>query len=142
MLDYYTRIVKEGTMQTNLSYWSELLVRIGLNIVAAIVLWIVGRWLINLAVGLIGKAFERGGKIDATLANYLKSIIAIVLVVVGLILLGINLTLTPHRLWILWVLGGWGIGLVLHAFRVFGPAGWLDATWEKQQVEKRLGRPL
>ena len=33
-------------------------------------------------MGLIGKAFERGGKIDATLANYLKSIIAIVLNIV------------------------------------------------------------
>lgn len=63
-------------------------------------------------------------------------------IVINLILLGINLTLAPHRLWALWVLGGWGLGLALHAFRIFGPAGWLDAAWEKQQVEKRLGRPL
>ena len=54
----------------------------GIKLLTAIVAWIIGRWLINLAVGLIGKAFERGGKIDATLANYLKSIIAIVLNIV------------------------------------------------------------
>ena len=63
-------------------------------------------------------------------------------VLVNLILLGVNLTLSPQRLWVLWVLGGWGIGLVFHAFRVFGPAGWLGAGWEKREVEKRLGRPL
>ena len=51
----------------------------GIKLLTAIVAWIIGRWLINLAVGLIGKAFRRGGKIDATLAHYLKSIIAIVL---------------------------------------------------------------
>ena len=51
----------------------------GIKPLTAIVAWIIGRWLINLAVGLIGKAFRRGGKIDATLAHYLKSIIAIVL---------------------------------------------------------------
>ena len=54
----------------------------GLKLLTAIVAWIVGRWLIGLAVGLMGKIFERGGKIDATLANYLKSIIAIVLNIV------------------------------------------------------------
>ncbi len=54
----------------------------GIKLLTAIVAWIVGRWLINLAVNLIGKGFERGGKIDATLANYLKSIIAIVLNIV------------------------------------------------------------
>ena len=63
-------------------------------------------------------------------------------VVVNLILFGVNFFLTPHRWWILWVLGGWGVALLLHALRVFRPAGWLDAAWEKRQVEKRLGRPL
>ena len=53
-----------------------------LKIVGAIAAWIIGRWLIGLAVGLIGKALERGKKIDATLINYLKSIISVGLTVV------------------------------------------------------------
>lgn len=81
MLDYYTRIVKEGTMQTNLSYWSELLVRIGLNIVAAIVLWIVGRWLINLTIRLLDMQLERR-QLDGTLRRYINSFLSVLLTVI------------------------------------------------------------
>lgn len=63
-------------------------------------------------------------------------------VAVNLVLLAINLMTSPHSLWVLWVAGGWGIGLLLHASRVFGPAWLLGPQWERQQVEKRLGRPL
>jgi ubiquinone biosynthesis protein Coq4 len=34
---------------------------LGIKLATAIVAWIVGRWLIALAVGLLGKVFERGG---------------------------------------------------------------------------------
>ena len=54
----------------------------GLKLLTAIVAWIVGRWLIGLAVGLMGKIFERGGKIDTTLAHYLKSITSVLLNIV------------------------------------------------------------
>ncbi len=63
-------------------------------------------------------------------------------VIVVLVLLAVNLMVSPNRLWVLWVMGGWGIGLCLHAFRVFRPDWMLGPQWEKQQVEKRLGRPL
>lgn len=74
----------EGTINTQ-DIWNFITtqgVDFGIKPLTAIVAWIIGRWLINLAVGLIGKGFERGGKIDATLAHYLKSIIAIVLNIV------------------------------------------------------------
>ncbi len=51
----------------------------GLKVVGAIAAWIVGRWLIGLALRLMAKAFQRGGKIDPTLSNYLTSIISVVL---------------------------------------------------------------
>lgn len=44
--------------------------------------------------------------------------------------------------WILWWAGGWGIGLLAHglqAFELFNP---ITASWERQQVEKRLRRKL
>lgn len=63
-------------------------------------------------------------------------------IVVTLILLAVNLIFTPQRLWIFWVMGGWGLGIFLHAFRVFGPSWFLGPQWERQQVERRLGRPL
>ncbi len=55
---------------------------IGLKILAALAAWIIGRWLIGMAMRLMGAALERGGKIDRTLSNYLKSIISVVLNIV------------------------------------------------------------
>lgn len=54
----------------------------------------------------------------------------------------IYLVVSPHRIWVRWVAGGWGLGLVAHAFRVFQPYRLFGPQWERRQVEKRLGRPL
>ncbi|GLS13679.1 MULTISPECIES: mechanosensitive ion channel family protein [Hydrogenophaga] len=68
----------------------------GLKILGAIAAWVIGRWLIGLAVRLIGGALERGRKIDATLIQYLKSIISVgltlVLVLAILDIFGIKTT--------------------------------------------------
>jgi transcriptional regulator with XRE-family HTH domain len=37
---------------------------------------------------------------------------------------------------------GWGLGLLMHSLIVFERFSPLGADWEKQQVEKRLGRKL
>ena len=63
-------------------------------------------------------------------------------VIVNLGLLAINLIFSPHTLWFYWVMLGWGLGLLSHAFRLFRPAWMLGPDWEKREVEKRLGRPL
>ena len=62
--------------------------------------------------------------------------------VVTLVLLAVNLFFTPHHLWFFWIMGGWGLGVLLHASRVFGPNWLLGPEWERQQVEMRLRRPL
>lgn len=62
------------------------------------------------------------------------------IIVLGL--LALNLIVSPHRLWALYVVVGWGLGLLAHAVRVFRPLSFLSPQWEKRQVEKRLGRPL
>ncbi|WP_028223059.1 mechanosensitive ion channel family protein [Paraburkholderia oxyphila] len=51
----------------------------GTKVVAAIVLWIVGRWVINLIAGLLRKVLSRNQRIDPTLAHYLSSILSGVL---------------------------------------------------------------
>lgn len=63
-------------------------------------------------------------------------------VLVVLALLAINLIVSPERMWVYWVIGGWGLGVLLHASRVFRPDWLYGPQWERQQVEKRLGRPL
>lgn len=54
---------------------------IGLKIVAAIVFWIIGRWLIHLAGRLLQQAMERQ-KIDPTLMRYVGSFLSITLNIV------------------------------------------------------------
>jgi hypothetical protein len=52
----------------------------------------------------------------------------------------INLFFTPSYPWVLWVAGGWGIGLLFHAMASFGFPRFLDAEWERRQVQRYLGR--
>lgn len=63
---------------------------------AALLAWLVGRWLIGWAVKLFGKAMARGDKVDATLSNYLQSIINfalnLVLVLAILDIFGVSTT--------------------------------------------------
>jgi transcriptional regulator with XRE-family HTH domain len=54
----------------------------------------------------------------------------------------INWYASPHVIWAIWPTLGWGIGILLHALRVFKPVGFLGPQWERREVEKRLGRPL
>jgi len=63
-------------------------------------------------------------------------------VIVNIGLAAVNLIFTPQHLWFHWVVLGWGIGLLAHAFRVYRPGWLLGPEWEKRQVERRLGRPL
>jgi len=62
--------------------------------------------------------------------------------IVVLALLAINLIVSPQRMWVFWVMGGWGLGIVMHAFRVFRSDWLLGPRWERRQVEKRLGRSI
>ncbi|MDD0840259.1 mechanosensitive ion channel family protein [Curvibacter sp. HBC61] len=54
----------------------------GLKVLGAIAAWVIGRWLISLTVQLLGKVLARGSRVDATLAEYLKSILNVLLNIV------------------------------------------------------------
>jgi small conductance mechanosensitive channel len=54
----------------------------GIKVVGAIVAWVIGRWLISLAMGLFRKVLERNNKFDATLIKYLVSIVTVLLTIV------------------------------------------------------------
>jgi small conductance mechanosensitive channel len=54
----------------------------GLKVLAALAAWIVGRWIISLAVRLFTRALETGKKVDSTLSNYLRSILTVLLNIV------------------------------------------------------------
>jgi small conductance mechanosensitive channel len=80
-------------MEVLSSMWAFLATQgasFGLKIVGAIAAWIIGRWLISRATELLTTIFERGGRIDVTVAKYLATIInAVLTLVLVLSLLGI-----------------------------------------------------
>ena len=67
------------------------------------------------------------------LANYVL-VIAVLTVV--------NALTTPNRWWVQWVIIGWGIGVFFHWLQISERFGLFGSKWEKEQVEKRLGRKL
>ena len=44
--------------------------------------------------------------------------------------------------WVLWIVFGWGTGLIVHGLKVFNKIPFLGADWEKRVVEEKLGRRL
>ncbi|RYX88350.1 MAG: mechanosensitive ion channel family protein [Comamonadaceae bacterium] len=51
----------------------------GLKVMGAIAVWFIGRWVIKLITRLVGAGLHRNSKMDATLTNYLMSILGVVL---------------------------------------------------------------
>jgi small conductance mechanosensitive channel len=53
-----------------------------LKVLGGLAAWIIGRWVIGLVLRGVGAVLDRGRRVDATLANYLRSILNVVLNIV------------------------------------------------------------
>lgn len=81
-------------------------------------------------------AFEKVRRIKHFYANVMRYCIVIPVLFV------INVMTDPNYIWALWPMLGWGLGLASQAIRAFGLIKWFGPEWEKQQIEKYLGRKL
>ena len=63
-------------------------------------------------------------------------------VLVVAVLAVINALTTPNRWWVQWVVMGWGVGVFFHWLQISEQFSLFGSKWEKDQVEKRLGRKL
>ena len=63
-------------------------------------------------------------------------------VLVIAVLTVINVLTTPNRWWVQWVVMGWGVGVFFHWLQISERFSLFGSKWEKEQVEKRLGRKL
>ncbi|WP_038034039.1 2TM domain-containing protein [Thermopetrobacter sp. TC1] len=62
-------------------------------------------------------------------------------IIANALLLGINLITTPQKIWAIWPLLGWGLGLFLHGLRAYSRhSRFLGEEWERRRVEERLKR--
>ena len=53
-------------------------------------------------------------------------------------LVTLNLVKSPNKLWVHWVLMGWGAGLLLNGFQVFG--GRVAKNWEEKKIQEIMKR--
>lgn len=60
--------------------------------------------------------------------------------VVNIVLIIINLVTNPNHLWFYWVSVFWGIGLIFHAFSVFGKRRILGDDWEEKKVKEYMDK--
>ena len=65
---------------------------------------------------------------------------ALVFVLVNLGLVAYNLATTPDRLWFVYTLAGWGIGLVAHGAYVMGSGRFLGPAWEERKIREEMER--
>jgi transcriptional regulator with XRE-family HTH domain len=63
-------------------------------------------------------------------------------VLVVALLAVINALTTPNHWWVQWVIMGWGVGVFFHWLHISERFSLFGSKWEKEQVEKRLGRKL
>jgi transcriptional regulator with XRE-family HTH domain len=54
----------------------------------------------------------------------------------------INYKTMPNYYWVIWVMIGWGAGILANAFTAFELINLFGVKWKKKEVEKRLGRKL
>lgn len=85
---------------------------VGLKVLAAIVFWVVGRWLIGIAVGMVRSALERQ-KVDPTVLRYVGSIV----------------TVTLNILLVIGILGYFGMQTTTFAALVAGAGIAIGAAW-------------
>jgi small conductance mechanosensitive channel len=70
------------TLQSARAFLATQGVDLGLKIVGAIVVWVIGRWIIGLAARVMEGALERAGRVDVTVAKYLATIVSALLTLV------------------------------------------------------------
>ena len=74
----------------------------------------------------------------AALKGFYIHLFVFVMVMVGLTI--INLA-SGGPWWVLWVLFGWGIGVLAHAITVFGRSSQAIADWEERKLRQFLKEP-
>ena len=103
---------KQGSSHEVVSSLTQSAINFGLKVLAALVIYIIGAWIISLVRKLLKRHFERR-KTEATLASFLYSLITIcmwvLLIVLTVSALGVNTTSLAALL----AAGGMAIGMAL-----------------------------
>lgn len=65
---------------------------------------------------------------------------ALVFILVNSGLAAYNIALSPDRLWFIYTVAGWGIGLVAHGVYVMGSSRFLGPEWQERKIRDEMER--
>lgn len=65
---------------------------------------------------------------------------ALVFILVNIGLAAYNVATSPDRLWFVYTLFGWGIGLIAHGAYVMGSGRFLGAAWQERKIREEMER--
>jgi len=83
------------------------------------------------------RLYERARKRAQELRSFYSTMVIYVLVNALLFVIDI---LTGDGLWFYWPLLGWGIGMAIWAFSLFGLGGHLGSDWEERKTRELMER--
>lgn len=83
-------------------------------------------------------AYRRARERVEELKSFYSHLIVYVIVNAGLFLF--NMLTAPDRLWFIFPLLGWGIGLAIHAFWVFAGNRLFSREWEEREIRRIMER--
>ena len=79
--------------------------------------------------------YEKAKKRVDALKNFYGNLVTYI--VINIMLVIINLVTSPGKLWFYWVTIFWGIGILLHASKVFILRGkFLGQEWEEKKIKQ------
>jgi len=58
--------------------------------------------------------------------------------IVNVVLVAINIFNEDEVWWSLWAVLGWGLGLLIHGFAVFGPLSAIMMRWEQRKIAQLM----
>ena len=77
--------------------------------------------------------YERAKKRVKGIRDFYASLAAYVVVMIVLFIVDYS---DRGNWWVYWPAMGWGIGIILHGFRVFGPGA--GSGWEKRKIKEYM----
>ena len=83
------------------------------------------------------KRYKAAKKRVADIRDFYTHLVVYFTVITFLVLL--NIFITGSFPWVVFVIGGWGIGIVMHAWDVFGEKRLFGPDWEERKIAEILG---
>lgn len=65
---------------------------------------------------------------------------AMVFILVNIGLAAYNVATSPDRLWFIYTVAGWGIGLIAHGAYVMASGRFLGAAWQERKIREEMER--